>query len=82
MLRIRRTDDLARPAQAGAMRVHFDPDASYLHVVYGQGLRARVAAQPAAWVAAACVAANRGLTADEVALLDTDRPGGSACPAP
>ena len=60
--------------------LHFDPDASDLHVVYGQGLRARVAAQPDAWVAAACAAANRGLTDDEVALLDTDRPDGSSCP--
>lgn len=27
MLRFRRTDDLARPAQAGVIGVHFDPDA-------------------------------------------------------
>ena len=76
-----------RPYGQAVLRDHgvgflrFDPDSSNLRVVYGKGLRARVASGPRAWVDAACAAANRGLTEDEKAVLDADLADGPTCPA-
>lgn len=47
----------------------FSDDSRWLDVEYEIGRRVRVAIEPAAWVAAACGAANRELTPDEVEIL-------------
>ncbi|MFC7725445.1 BTAD domain-containing putative transcriptional regulator [Nocardioides sp. GCM10028917] len=74
-----------RPYGQAVIRDHgvgflrFEPDSSTLWAVYGMGLRARVAADPRAWVDAACEAANRGLNEDEKAVLDADLADGPTC---
>ena len=55
----------------------FTEDSETLQVEYEAGLRFEIDARPAAWVTAACAAANRDLTSDESAVV---RPGLAARP--
>jgi DNA-binding SARP family transcriptional activator/WD40 repeat protein len=52
--------------------LRFTPDSSRLLVRFNDGTASEVAVEPTAWVAAACAAAHREMTADEWALA---RPG-------
>lgn len=57
----------------------FSSDSSELHVDLEEGRRATIDVLPADWVAAACAAANRDLTADESAIVRPGEPVRPTC---
>ena len=59
----------------------FEEDSSALEVAFEDGTATRIGVRPEDWVAAACAAANRDLTTDEVAVLlpDADARDTVAC---
>ena len=57
--------------------LRFSPDSRRLLARFNDGTASEVAAEPAAWLVAACTAAHREMTADEWALA---RPGTSYAP--
>ncbi|MFW5471111.1 BTAD domain-containing putative transcriptional regulator [Knoellia sp. CPCC 206435] len=59
--------------------VHF-PDAEHVQVLYDSSRRVRLSVDREEWVAAACSAANRNLTADEAAIVLPGRPVPRTCP--
>ena len=59
---------------------YFTPGGAVLRTFYESGLVTEVDVRPTAWVEAACLAANRDLTADETAQVLPDQPVRPTCP--